>query len=147
MAGTGAPGKRARPRGSRALQTTLLGIGIAIILALVAALAAPYFIDWDAYRAAVEREASRLVGVPVRVTGRIDVRRLPVPSITLRGVESAAAGENPLKAREVAIELALGPLVRGSWRVTEMRVVGPEVTLGLDPDGRLGSPTAPVGLD
>jgi len=130
------------------LQTTLLGIGIAIILALVAALAAPYFIDWDAYRAAVEREASRIVGVPVGVTGRIDVRLLPVPSITLRGVESiAAVGESRLKAREVAIELALGALVRGSWRMTEMRVVGPEVTLGLDPDGRLSSPTATVGLD
>jgi uncharacterized protein involved in outer membrane biogenesis len=129
------------------LQTTLLGIGIAIILALVAALTAPYFIDWDAYRAVVEREVSRVAGVPVRVTGRIDVRLLPVPSITLRGVESGAVGESPLKAREVAIELALGALVRGSWRVTEMRVVGPEVTLGLNPDGRLGSPTATVGLD
>jgi uncharacterized protein involved in outer membrane biogenesis len=130
------------------LQTTLLGIGIAIILALVAALAAPYFIDWDAYRALVEREASRIVGAPVGVTGRIDVRLLPVPSITLRGVESiAAAGENRLKAREVAIELALGALVRGSWRVTDMRVVGPEVTLSLNPDGRLSSPTATFGLD
>jgi len=32
------------------LQTTLLGIGIAIILALVAALVGPLLIDWSHYR-------------------------------------------------------------------------------------------------
>ena len=130
------------------MQTTLLGIGIAIILALVAAIAGPYFIDWNAYRAVVEREAGRVVGAPVRIHGSIDARLLPVPSITLRGVESfATAGVDRFKAREVAIELALGPLVRGTWRVTEMRVIGPEVTLGLAADGRLDWPAAAVGLD
>jgi uncharacterized protein involved in outer membrane biogenesis len=130
------------------LQTTLLGIGIAIILALLAALVGPYFIDWNGYRAVVEREAGRVVGNPVHIKGRIDARLLPVPSITLREVESfAVGGVNRLKAREVAIELALGALARGSWRVTEMRVIGPDVTLGLDPNGRLDWPTAAPGVD
>ena len=77
------------------MQTTLLGIGIAIILALLAALAGPYFIDWGAYRAVVEREASRVVGAPVHVSGRIDARLLPIPSITLRGIESFARPAAP----------------------------------------------------
>ena len=47
-----------------ALQTTLLGLAIAIILALVAALVGPLLIDWGSHRALFETEASRLIGVP-----------------------------------------------------------------------------------
>ncbi len=70
-----------------ALQTTLLGLGIAIILALVAALAGPLLIDWGGHRSMFETEASRLIGVDVRVTGAIEVRLLPTPSLTLHDIE------------------------------------------------------------
>ena len=53
------------------MQTTLLSIGIAVILALVAALVGPVFIDWGQYRAAIEAEASEMIGAPVRVGGNI----------------------------------------------------------------------------
>ena len=43
------------------MQTTLLGLGIAIILALLAALIGPYFVNWNDHRAFFEAEASRLV--------------------------------------------------------------------------------------
>ncbi len=32
------------------VQTTLLGLAIALILALIAALIGPYFIDWNQFR-------------------------------------------------------------------------------------------------
>ena len=46
------------------MQTTLLGLAIAIILALVAALVAPLVVDWNQYRSVFEEEASRLTGLP-----------------------------------------------------------------------------------
>ena len=61
------------------MQTTLLGLAIAIILALVSALVAPLVVDWSRYRASFEQEASLLVGLPVRVNGAIDARILPTP--------------------------------------------------------------------
>ena len=70
------------------MQTTLLGVAIAIILALVTALVAPLVIDWNHYRGAVEAEASRLSGLNVHVTGPIDARLLPSPVITLHDVEA-----------------------------------------------------------
>ncbi len=73
------------------MQTTLLGLAIALILALLAALVGPYFIDWNTYRPRFEAEASRLVGLPVRVGGAIDVRILPTPTLLLNGVEIGAA--------------------------------------------------------
>jgi uncharacterized protein involved in outer membrane biogenesis len=120
------------------LQTTLLGIGIALILALVAALVGPFFVDWSQYRTAFEAQASRLVGAPVRINGRIDARLLPTPSVTLREVSTDSAGAEPrLKVGEVAVELALGPLMRGEWRAAELRLARPEVSLEIDAGGRL----------
>jgi uncharacterized protein involved in outer membrane biogenesis len=130
------------------LQATLLGAAIAIILALVAALVGPLFVDWTQYRGVFEARASRIVGLPVRVTGAIDARILPSPSVVLRGVEVGEAGKEPrLKARELGVEFGLGHLFRGELRAVEMRVVGPDLRMGLDPDGRLDWPKAQAGLD
>ena len=76
------------------MQTTLLGIAIALILALLTALVGPLFGDWTQYRPRFEAEASRLVGLPVRVGGGIDVRLLPTPTLLLSGVEIGARGES-----------------------------------------------------
>jgi uncharacterized protein involved in outer membrane biogenesis len=120
------------------LQATLLGLGIAIILALVAALVGPHFIEWSEYRGVFESSISRLVGMPVRVNGRIDVRILPAPSLVLRDVETAGTDGRPgFKARSVAVELELGPLLRGQWHAAELRLVRPELTLALTESGRL----------
>ena len=53
------------------MQATLLGVSIAIILALLTALVGPYFLDWTAYRSVFETQAGRLIGAPVRVAGQI----------------------------------------------------------------------------
>ncbi len=129
------------------MQTTLLGIAITIILALVAALVGPLFVDWDRYRPQFEAEASRLTGLPVRVNGSVDLRLLPSPSLILSGIEIG----NPeslggVKARALGVEFALGPLLRGRLRAAQTRIIGPEVTLGLDKDGRAVFPKVSNGL-
>src|SRR3979411_1081642 len=58
-AGTGSKGDT--------VQTTLLGLAIAFIIALVAALIGPYFIDWNQFRPQFEAEARRVIGAPARV--------------------------------------------------------------------------------
>ena len=52
------------------MQTTLLGLAIAFIVALIAALVGPYFIDWNQFRPQFEAEATRIIGAPVRVGGK-----------------------------------------------------------------------------
>ena len=130
------------------MQATLLGLATAVILALVAALVGPYFVDWSQYSSTFEAEASRLVGMPVRVTGPIDVRLLPTPMLTLGNIE---VGEDPaaprLTARELHAELALGSLLRGGFRASDMRVVAPDIRLALRADGRFDWPAARVGFD
>lgn len=128
------------------MQATLLGFAIALILALVAALVGPYFVDWNSHRAVLEAKASQLVGMTVHVAGDIDARILPFPSVSLGGVAlgGAAAGDSRLRARSLRVELALGSLLRGEIRAVEMRLVKPEFGIGLDRQGRIDWP--PVAL-
>lgn len=128
------------------MQTTLLGLAIALIVALVAALVGPLVVDWGTYRALFEREATNLVGVPVKVTGAIDARLLPSPQLTLHNIELGEGAET-VRARSLAIELALGPLMRGDWRASEMHLAGPQVTLGLDAKGQVKAPALAVAFD
>ena len=120
------------------MQTTLMGFAIGLILALLAALVGPYFVNWNDHRAWFESEASRLVGVPVRVAGHIDAGILPFPRVTLDDIAIGPEREaSRLRARSLRIELGLGPLLRGEIRAVEMKVVAPQVSIGLDKDGRV----------
>ncbi|MEP7030186.1 MAG: AsmA family protein, partial [Pseudolabrys sp.] len=129
-----------------ALQTTLLSLGVAIILALVAALVGPLLIDWSGHRSIFEAEASRLIGVDVRVTGAIDARLLPSPRLTMHDIE-VGDGDDKVRARSLGIEFALGPLMRGDWRATELHLAGPQVSLGLDASGHVQAPSIAVGFN
>jgi large subunit ribosomal protein L24 len=127
------------------LQTTLLTIAVAVILALVAALVGPFFIDWGNYRSLFEKEASRLVGLDVHIRGPIDARLLPSPRLQLNDIAIGDGGA--LRARSLAIEFALGSLMRGEWRADDMHVVGPEVHAGVDPAGQVTMPTIALNFD
>lgn len=128
------------------MQTTLLGLAIAIILALVAALVGPLLIDWGGHRSLFEAEASRLIGVDVRVTGAIEARLLPTPSLTLHDIEIGSSSEDKIRARALGFEFALGSLMRGEWRAAEMHLVAPQLSLGLDPSGHVLAPNLAINF-
>jgi hypothetical protein len=125
------------------VQTTLLGLAIAFILALIAALIGPYFIDWNQFRPQFEAEASQVIGAPVRVGGALDARLLPTPSLRLRSV--VVGGVNDLgkvRADKLDVEFSLGALMRGEWRADQLTINGMALDLGLDPQGRIDWPAS-----
>ena len=127
------------------MQTTLLGLAIAIILALLAALVGPLLIDLGNYRSVFETEARRLTGANIRVAGPIDARLLPSPRLTLHDI-TVGDGNDVVRARSLDVEFALGSLMRGEWRATEMQLVGPQVVLGLDDSGHVRAPSIAVSF-
>lgn len=127
------------------MQTTLLGLAIAIILALLAALVGPLLIDLGNYRSVFETEARRLTGANIRVAGPIDARLLPSPRLTLHDI-TVGDGNDVVRARSLDVEFALGSLMRGEWRATEMQLVGPQVALGLDDSGHVRAPSVAVSF-
>ena len=125
------------------MQTTLLGLAIAFIVALVAALIGPFFIDWNKFRPQFEAEASKIIGAPVRVGGGLDARLLPTPSLRLRSV--VVGGPNDLgkvRADKLDVEFSLGDLMRGEWRANELTIDGVALDLGLDREGRIDWPAS-----
>nr|WP_249148956.1 AsmA-like C-terminal region-containing protein [Bradyrhizobium manausense] len=130
----------------RPVQTTLLGLAIAFILALLAALIGPYFVDWNQFRSQFEAEATRIIGVPVRVAGELDARLLPAPTLRLRSVTFGGNNDlGRLRADKLDVEFSLGSLMRGEWRATELSVGGMAVDLGLDARGKVDLPSTASG--
>ncbi|KWV61016.1 hypothetical protein AS156_26820, partial [Bradyrhizobium macuxiense] len=123
------------------MQTTLLGLAIAFILALVAALVGPYFVDWNQLRPQFEEEATKIVGAPVRVAGDLDARLLPAPSLRLKNVTVGSANDpGKVRAGKLDVEFSLSSLMRGEWRANELTINGVSLDLGLDPKGRVDWP-------
>ena len=148
--GSLAGGLRQAGQGSRrsvcegdAVQTTLLGLAIALIVALVAALVGPYFVDWNQFRPQFEAEATRIVGAPVHVGGKLDARLLPTPSLQLHSVVVGGANDlGKVRADKLDVEFSLGSLMRGEWRATELTINGVALDLGLDRQGRIDWPAS-----
>lgn len=128
------------------MQTTLLGLAIAFILALLAALIGPYFVDWNQFRPQFEAEATRIIGVPVRVAGELDARLLPAPTLRLRSVTFGGNNDlGRLRAGKLDVEFSLSSLMRGEWRATELSVGGMAADLGLDAKGKVDLPSTASG--
>lgn len=121
------------------MQTTLLGLAIAIILALVAAMVGPFFIDWNRVRPYAETEASRILGSAVKINGPIDALLLPTPTLDLQAV-TVGSGKDAVRIGKVAVEFGLGPLLQGKLRAAEMHVAKPQVVLSIDKDGHMAAP-------
>ena len=124
------------------MQTTLLGLAIAIILALVSALVAPLVVDWNQLPLGVRgggEPADRPDGARQRRDRRAhsaDVRA----SSCATSRSARPAGEPQVRAGTVELELGLGPLLRGEVRATELRLVSPQISLGLDRSGAIDWP-------
>ena len=128
------------------MQNTLLGLAIAFIIALLAALIGPHFVDWNQFRPQFEAEATRIIGVPVRVGGELDARLLPTPTLRLRSVTFGGPNDlGKLRADKLDVEFSLGELMRGEWRATELTLNGMAADVGLDAKGRLDLPSATSG--
>lgn len=123
------------------MQTTLLGLAITFIVALIAALIGPHLIDWSRFRSQFETEAARVIGAPVRVEGGIDARLLPSPSLRLESVFVGRSNDpGQVQADSLAVEFSLGSLMRGEWRATELTINGVVLDLGLNDRERMGWP-------
>lgn len=116
------------------MNNTLTGLGLALVLALVAALVGPWFVNWSAYRDDIARQASALIGAPVRLTGAVDVRLLPTPYLRLRGLTSGE-GAARLTVDEAELELGVAPLLRGEVKAERVKLVRPRLGVEVAADG------------
>jgi uncharacterized protein involved in outer membrane biogenesis len=124
------------------LQTTLLGLALALIAAILAAFAAPLFIDWNEWRPELEAQASALAGTRVSIAGSIDLTLLPTPAFVLRDVSLGdASSGSGMRAAEMRGSLALTALLSGKIEADAFVVSRPAIRLVIEKDGSLLLPT------
>ncbi len=106
------------------------------MIVLFAALIAPFFINWDSYRANFEHEAARILGHPVHVGGAAHVSILPSPSVTFTDVEVGDPGAPPLMTiAQFSATFELVPLLQGQFHVVTMHLEKPQVVVSADGTG------------
>lgn len=114
-------------------------VAMLIVVVLCAALAVPYFINWQAYRAEVETALGKAFGVPVHTEGAITVRLLPTPHLALERV--AVGRDEPfLSADGLNISLEAPPLLGGNIKVSQARLVRPVMRVDVNTDGAFSVP-------
>lgn len=129
------------------MNATLTGFGVALVLALLAALVGPLFVDWSSWRPEFEAAASRALGSPVRVLGDVQVRLLPKPRVRFAEVVVGEEKGPRLEANRFALDLATTPLMKGEYRITDLTIASPRLTATLAADGRLILPFTLRGLN
>ena len=75
---------------------------------------------------------------------------MPTPRIKLGDVEVGEPGREPqLRAGAVEVEVGLGPLLRGQVQATELRLLAPQIGLGIDRAGAIDwpAPSPAFGAD
>lgn len=97
----------------------------------------PFFIDWTAYRAQFEREASRIFGAPFEVRGPADVTILPLPRMTFDNVLIDMRNGTQLQIGRVYARLELLPLLQGDYHFVDLVLDRPNLVVTLDPNGQL----------
>ncbi|MCY0094345.1 AsmA-like C-terminal region-containing protein [Hoeflea ulvae] len=128
-----------------------VGLGGLLVLALFAALIAPYFIDWSSYRTAFETEAGRIIGQPVKVRGEADARLLPFPSVTFSDVTVGDEADPAMTISRFSMDAELAPFLSGEVLIFDMRVEAPSAKVRILEDGTLDwalkrKPTPPGDL-
>ncbi len=128
------------------MQTTLLGLALALIAAILAAFAAPFFIDWNEWRPQLEAQASALAGTRVTISGNIDLTLLPTPAFVLRDVSLGDTEKGTgMRANEVRGSLSLPALLSGRVEASAFMLSRPAIRLVVEKDGTLLLPTVAAG--
>ncbi len=122
------------------MNSLLLWIGGLLVAVLGLLFAAPYVIDWNAYRGVFEEEATRILGRDVRVGGKVDLRLLPSPFVRFEKVRisdaGAALGEPFFRTEVFTLWLSPTPLLRGAIEASEVEFDRPVLRLAVDQEGR-----------
>ncbi len=120
--------------------------GSLLVLVLLAALIVPPYVDWNQFKTRFEREASLVLGQPVKVLGQTSARLLPLPSVTFTNVQvGGGEGRQPvLTAQTFHIDVELAPLLKGDVVVVEMALDKPNLDMNIDENGRVDWASADI---
>jgi uncharacterized protein involved in outer membrane biogenesis len=124
-------------------------IGGIIVLLIVVALVAPFFVNLNNYKGLIEAQAKQATGRDLKIDGDISLSLLPVPSVSVSGIKfgNAAGGSaaNMAEIDSVKVKVALMPLLSHKAEITNVVLSKPNIVLEKLKDGSGNWVIAPAG--
>ena len=126
------------------MNSVLLSVGVAVVLAMFAALLGPFLIDWNAYKYLLEARLSEVAGEPVSVGEVVELRLLPTPVLKANGLRVYAYGGEDamplLTAPRIQARMALAPILSGKIEFDELIIEEPALQVLWRSDGSVELP-------
>jgi uncharacterized protein involved in outer membrane biogenesis len=114
-------------------------VGGIIVLLIVVALIAPFFINLNNYKGLIEAQAKQATGRDLKIDGDISLSLLPLPSVSVSGIKfgNAAGGSaaNMAEIDSVKVKVALMPLLSHKAEITNVVLSKPNIVLEKLKDG------------
>ena len=122
------------------LASLLKWAGLALVVIVAAAVALLLSVDVGSYRGEIEAEFRKATGRGLAISGDMDLSISLSPAIVVEqvSIENAGWGSRPVMAaiERAEAEVELLPLLAGNIRVTRLILVGPDILLERNADGR-----------
>src|SRR6185369_8921593 len=108
-------------------------VGGIVVLIIVAALIAPFFVDLNNYKGLIEAKAKEATGRELKIEGPISLSILPLPSVSVSGIKfgNAPGGTAPNMAEieSATVKVAIMPLLSHKAEITDIVLAHPTIVL------------------
>ena len=123
------------------MKKILLTFLIVIVVLVGGALAAPGFVDWNAYKDDLRQVVKEQTGRDLVIEGDIRARLIPSPEISAEDVRlsnsAGSASEDMLSLKAVRVKVAIAPLLSKIIRIDSFELVEPIVEVEKRADGSM----------
>jgi AsmA protein len=130
----------------------LIGFAVVIVLVIAAAIAVPFFIPLDTYKAKIIALVKSETGRDLKIAGPIHFSLFPSVALEANDVSlsnpAGAASPNMVQLKTLDVELKLIPLLHGGLEISQFKLVQPVIALEVDKQGKPSwafTPAAPAG--
>jgi AsmA protein len=122
------------------MKKILIGIAAVVVLVIVAALVAPFFVPTDTYKQQIAQQVKAATGRDLAIKGDIGFSLLPNIELKVNDVAFAnapgAATKDMATFKSLLVRLKLMPLLSGNVEVDSFVLVEPIISLEVDKSGQ-----------
>jgi AsmA protein len=118
----------------------LIGFAVVIVLVIAAAIAVPFFIPLDTYKAKIIALVKNETGRDLKIAGPVHFSLFPSVALEANDVSlsnpAGASSPNMVQLKTLDVELKLFPLLHGGLEISQFKLVQPIIALEVDKQGK-----------
>jgi len=122
------------------MRKILIGLGVVIVLLVVAAFVVPMFIPTETYKAEIKERVRAATGREITIKGDLKFSILPTLGLKVNDVAFAnapgATTKNMATFKQLIVKLKAIPLISGDVEISQFELVEPVINLEVDKAGR-----------